>query len=83
LRAYSDELGGTLGLADAVETSARRLSAAKASLDETTASYLLPAVIRDGGEIVRDGPIPIGTLIEGNASFHLDMHLEQLRALRT
>jgi hypothetical protein len=82
LRAYSDEVGGIPGLANAIETSARRLAAARASLDETTASYMLPAIIRDGGDIVNDGPIPIGRFIEGNASFHLDLHLEQLKALR-
>ncbi len=38
-------------------------------------------VIRDNGEIVQDGPIPIGGFVEGNASFHLDLHLEQLKAL--
>jgi hypothetical protein len=43
---------------------------------------MLPAIIRDGGDIVNDGPIPIGRFIEGNASFHLDLHLEQLKALR-
>lgn len=60
----------------------RRLAAARAALDETTADYLLPVTIRDGGDIVRDGPIPIGSFIEGNASFHLDLHFEQLKALR-
>jgi hypothetical protein len=35
---------------------------------------------RDSGG-VRDGPIPIRELIEGNATFHLQLHLDQLRAL--
>jgi phytoene/squalene synthetase len=83
LRAYCDEVGGIPGLADAIETSARRLAAARASLDETTESYELPAIIRDGGNIVNDGAIPIGRFIEGNASFHLDLHFEQLKALRS
>jgi hypothetical protein len=82
LRVYSDEVGGIAGLANAVETSASRLAAAGALLDETTEGYMLPAIIRDGGDIVNDGPIPIGKFIEGNASFHLEMHLEQLKALR-
>jgi hypothetical protein len=83
LRAYAEDVGGLPGLADALEASARRLAAAGAALDETTESYMLPAIIRDGGDIVNDGPIPIGKFIEGNASFHLDMHLEQLKALRS
>jgi hypothetical protein len=43
----------------------------------------VPAIIRDGDGIVNDGPIPIGRFIEGNASFHLDLHFEQLKALRS
>ncbi len=38
-------------------------------------------IIRDNGEIVQDGPVPIGAFVAGNASFHLDLHLEQLKAL--
>ena len=38
-------------------------------------------VIRDSGTVVRDGPIAIGAFIDGNASFHLRSHLEQLKAL--
>ena len=83
LRAYADEVGGITGLADAIEASARRLAAARAALDETTEGHMLPAIIRDGDDIVNDGPIPIGRFIEGNASFHLDRHLEQLKALRS
>jgi hypothetical protein len=83
LRAYADEVGGMAGLAQAIEASARRLAAARLALDETTEGYMLPAIIRDGGEIVNDEPIPIGRFIEGNASFHLDLHFEQLKALRS
>jgi hypothetical protein len=83
LRAYAGEVGGIPGLADAIETSARRLAAARARLDDTTESRMLPAIIRDGDDIVVDGPIPIGRFIEGNASHHLDLHFEQLKALRS
>jgi hypothetical protein len=38
-------------------------------------------VIRDHGEVVRDGPMPIGMFMEGNGRFHLDMHAERLRSL--
>jgi hypothetical protein len=82
LSAYAAEVGGTDGLADAVEASARRLAAARAALDETAAAQAVHVVIHDAGAMVRDGPIPIGRFIEGNASFHLDLHLEQLRSLR-
>jgi hypothetical protein len=82
LRAYVSEVGGLEGLVGAVEASARRLSAARAALSEEEAAREFSVVIRDSGEIVRDGPLAIGAFIEGNASFHLDLHLEQLRSLR-
>jgi len=82
LRAYAASLGGLPGLAAAVEASGRRLAAARRALDERSSSQLLMVVIRDSGRVVRDGPMPISSLIEGNLSFHLAMHLEQLRSLR-
>lgn len=83
LRSYADGVDGLAGLADAVETSARRLATAWAALDEATEGYLLPAVIVHGGTVVNDEPIPIRKFIEGNATFHLDMHFNQLNALRS
>lgn len=82
LRAYAAEAGGMSGLADAFEASARRLAAARKALDESTAEYPVHVVIWDSGELVSDGPVPIGRFIEGNTTFHLDMHLKQLRGLR-
>ncbi len=82
LRNFVAQIDGIPGLAAAVEASAHRLSVARIALDATNESYPLPVVIRDSGTIVNDGPIPIAMFIEGNASFHLDMHLEQLRSLR-
>jgi uncharacterized protein YciI len=82
LSAYAAEVGGVPGLVAAIEASARRLSVARTALDETTESYPLPVVIWDSGNVVNDGPVPIAKFIEANASFHLEMHLEQLRSLR-
>jgi hypothetical protein len=82
LRTYADRAGGLGGLAAAIEASAGRLAKAMDCLDDTAKAYLLPAHMVDAGIVVRDEPIPIGTLIEGNATFHLNNHLEQLRALR-
>jgi len=82
LRSYADSAGGLAGLADAVETSARRLAKAWAALDGETENHLLPAVILDSGTVVVDEPMPIRKLIEGNASFHLDLHLRQLKGLQ-
>ncbi|MGD0875214.1 MAG: maleylpyruvate isomerase N-terminal domain-containing protein [Acidimicrobiales bacterium] len=81
LRSYADLVGSLAALGDAVEASARRLATAWEALGETNGSYLLPALIRDGDTVVNDGPIPIRRFIDGNASFHLDLHFAQLRAL--
>jgi hypothetical protein len=83
LRAYVQRFDSMDGLADAVERSAHRLATAARALNETTSTRLLPVRITDAGEVVRDGPIPIGEFIRGNTSFHLDIHLEQLKSLKS
>jgi uncharacterized protein YciI len=80
LASYADEVGGLPGLAREVERSAARLARAMQALDDR-ASAEIHVVIRDHGKIVHDGPMPIGEFIEGNASFHLAMHADQLRSL--
>jgi len=80
LAAYAVSVGGLAGLAGELERSAARLEAARDALGDM-ASTPVHVIIRDGGEIVQDGPIPIGGFIEGNASFHLRLHQEQLKAL--
>jgi hypothetical protein len=83
LRAFAHEAGGLAGLADAVERSAARLAAARAALTDEQAAREIRLRIRHDGQLVRDAPGPIGDWIEGNASFHLRTHTEQLAALRT
>jgi uncharacterized protein YciI len=80
LASYAAQAGGLADLAREVERSAARLEQARQALGER-AGTLVPAAIRDHGQVVRDGPIPIGAFIDGNATFHLDLHLEQLKAL--
>jgi uncharacterized protein YciI len=80
LASYAAQAGGLAGLAREVERSAARLDRARQALGDR-AGTLVPALISDHGQVVRDEPIPIGAFIEGNASFHLDLHLEQLKAL--
>jgi uncharacterized protein YciI len=80
LASYANEAGGLPGLAREVERSAARLARAGEALG-ARADTEIHVVIRDHGEIVHDGPMPIGAFVEGNASFHLDMHTEQLRSL--
>ncbi|HXY43720.1 MAG TPA: hypothetical protein VEH29_06005 [Acidimicrobiales bacterium] len=81
LQAFADAAGGLGELADAVERSAARLAAAHSALSEEQASTLVQAVIHDGGTVVVDRPMAVGSLCEGNAGFHLENHREQLRAL--
>jgi uncharacterized protein len=80
LTAYVEEVGGLTGLATEIERSATRQAAAYDSLGALSDSPM-HVTIRDGGEIVHDGPIPIGAFIEGNAGFHLAAHHQQLDAL--
>jgi uncharacterized protein YciI len=80
LAAYATSVGGVQGLAAEIERSAARLAAARDALG-AKADTPVHVVIRDSGAIVRDGPIPIGEFIDGNATFHLRLHHEQLKAL--
>jgi uncharacterized protein YciI len=80
LARYAADAGGLAGLAREVERSATRLEKARDALGER-AGTPIQVIIRDHGQIVRDGPMTIGAFIEGNASFHLGLHLEQLKAL--
>ena len=80
LTAYATSVGGLAGLAADIERSAARLEAARGALG-AKADTPVPVIIRDGGEVVRDGPIPIGAFIEGNATVHLRAHHEQIKAL--
>jgi hypothetical protein len=81
LLAYAVSVGGLDGLTLAVETSAARLASAAAALDDSQRQQLVPVTIVDGGEVVVDGPIPLGGFIEGNFDFHLSLHHHQLEAL--
>ncbi len=80
LTRYAGRAGGLAGLAGEVGRSAARLAAAAGALGDR-ADTQVPVLIRDSGEIVQDGPMPIGALIDGNATFHLGVHLDQLKSL--
>jgi hypothetical protein len=81
LREIASAAGGLEGIAGLVETSASRLARAWELLGPELGKIEVPAKIADGGRVVRDDPIPIRAFIEGNATFHLQLHLDQLRAL--
>jgi hypothetical protein len=81
LREIVSAAGGLEGVAGLIETSAARLAQAWELLGPELGQIEVPVKIADGGQVVRDGPIPIRAFIEGNAAFHLQLHLDQLRAL--
>jgi hypothetical protein len=81
LREIASAAASLEGLAGLIETSAARLAQAWELLGPEAGQIEVPVKIADGGQVVRDGPIPIRAFIEGNATFHLQLHLEQLRAL--
>ena len=80
LAAYATSVGGVPGLAAEIERSAARLQAAYDALG-AKADTPVHVIIRDNGTVARNAPIAIGTFIEGNATFHLRAHYEQLMAL--
>jgi hypothetical protein len=73
--------GSLDAIAEQVMTSAARLARSWELLGPELGQVEVPARIADGGQIVRDGPVPIRAFIEGNATFHLQLHLDQLRSL--
>jgi uncharacterized protein YciI len=80
LAGYAASAGGRAGLAHEVERSAARLERARDALGEL-AGTAVDVRISDHGALVVDRPLTIGDLITGNASYHLALHHDQLRAL--
>jgi hypothetical protein len=82
LTAYADKFANLGDQADDVARSATELALAYGDLLAAEADADIPIVIHHEGRIVRDGPGSLAELIEGNATYHLSMHLDQLLALR-
>jgi Mycothiol maleylpyruvate isomerase N-terminal domain len=82
LTAYASKFAVLGDLADDVARSATELAAAFGDLQAEDPEAVVPTVIRHDGRIVRDGPGLLVELIEGNATYHLAMHYDQLLALR-
>ncbi len=64
-----------------LERSVRDLAAAYDDLGPTGALEIPVRVVHEG-RIVTDQPAPLADMIVGNATYHLQMHYEQLLALR-
>lgn len=82
LTAYASKFANLGDQADDVARSATELSLAYDELTAADADAEIPIVIHHDGRIIRDGPGSLAEQIEGNVSYHLAMHLDQLLALR-
>lgn len=76
----AERVGGLAGLAEEIRRSAARLDHAYRALGDR-GNTTIQVRIRDGEEVVFDGPMLIGAFIEGHASQHLELHHDQLKAL--
>jgi hypothetical protein len=79
---YVASYGGLRGLADRLAETVAVLRDLTGRLG-TRGDTPVPSRIQDGDEVPVDGPVPWSTMLEINATRHTDMHLEQLRALRS
>jgi hypothetical protein len=69
-------------LIDRFHTASRQLIDVAAQLTDGLEDVEVPIHLIDGGEVVIDGPMPIGRFVQIHAEFHLPGHLSQLEALR-
>src|SRR3954447_17068908 len=81
LNALAAECGGMNGVIDRLRSTSQRLVDAAARLDDAQCATMLHVKIVDSGEVRLDQPIPIGGLLQTQATFHLPNHLQQLRDL--
>jgi hypothetical protein len=70
-------------LIDRLQTSSRQLVDVASQLTDGLDAVEIPVKIADGGEVMVEGPMPIGRLLEIHATVHLPSHLEQLQQLRS
>jgi hypothetical protein len=83
LDAYVAGAGGTDALAALVVETARAQLDVYESLTEAERAREIPVTIHHDGSVIMDRvPRALGAMIEGNADFHVQAHLEQLLALR-
>ncbi len=82
LREVLVQIGSLPELAHEVERSASDLQAAYDMLDAAQRATMMLTRIYHEGALIVDDERPIGTMIEGNAGFHLEAHHKQLLELR-
>jgi hypothetical protein len=83
LARHAAERGCLAQLLDDIDLSSRELCDLVDRLDDECARTEVHARVVDGGEVRVDGPVPWGRLVGGASRYHLEVHAEQLRNLRT
>jgi hypothetical protein len=74
-------MGANDALVADLERSVHDLAFAYVQLGPLRTSVIPVRIVSDGA-VVRDKPAAIGDMIEGNVTYHQEMHYEQLLALR-
>jgi hypothetical protein len=77
----ADELGGLNGLADRLESAAAELLGYAESLTDAEAATDVQFIVYHAGNKIADEPRAYGRILAGHSSFHLPLHIDQLRAL--
>jgi Mycothiol maleylpyruvate isomerase N-terminal domain len=80
LRRHLADLGGPEAVQADLRRSVRELAAAYDQLGDLR-DTVIPVRIVSDGRTVADGARPVGDMLVGNATYHLQMHLEQMLAL--
>jgi hypothetical protein len=75
------ELGGVEGLSAQLETASARLVAHADSLTDADAAVTVRFIVFHDGRKIADEPRAWGKILAGHASFHLPLHVNQLRDL--
>ena len=83
LSRHATERGGLKQLIEDVDASSRDLCDLVDRLDDAHAHTEVPAHLVDGDEVRVDSPLAWGRVVGGASRYHLEVHAEQLRELRT
>jgi hypothetical protein len=75
------ELGGLAGLTDRLASASAELIGHAESLTDAEAATEVRFVVYHAGSVIADGPRAFGKILAGHSSFHLPLHIDQLRAL--
>jgi hypothetical protein len=75
------ELGGIDGLAERLESASAELLSYAESLTDAEAATGVQFIVYHAGNKIADEPRAYGKILAGHSSFHLPLHIDQLRAL--